>query len=129
MIYQQRGFALPAMGWAAIAAGVVIIGLGVALKVQSARLESCQADQVKLEAQAKILGSQIAEQNRAVDALRDAAAKKQAAGAVALRKAEGKAKVWEGQAGRLTAILTAPRPAGEVAPTGCIQAWEEIRKP
>jgi len=37
----QRGFiTLPLLGWAAIGAGVVIVGLSVALKVQGARLEA-----------------------------------------------------------------------------------------
>lgn len=42
---RQRGFiALPMMAWGAIAAGVVILGLGVALRVQTARLDGVRAE-------------------------------------------------------------------------------------
>ena len=61
---KQTGFiALPMMGWAAIAAGVVIAGLGIALKIQSARLETSKAETVAVQgkfdafvSQAKALG-------------------------------------------------------------------------
>lgn len=126
---RQAGFIqLPMLGWAAVAAGVVILGLGIALKVQSARLESCQADRVKLEAQARILGAQIAEQNRAVQALREAGIRKEAAAAQALASATQRARTWQDNAARLRAVLTAPRPAGEPAPVSCADAWKEIRK-
>lgn len=123
---RQRGFiALPAMAWAALAAGVVILGLGVALKVQSARLESCQADRVKLEAQARILGAQLSEQNRAVEALRAAGIAKAKEAAKALAKAEGRALVWEADSARWRAVLAGRKPTD---PTDCKTAWTEIRK-
>lgn len=123
---KQRGFIqLSMMGWAAIAAGVVILGLGMALTVQSARLDTCQADKVKLEAQAKILGAQIAEQNRAVSALAAAGAAKTAAGVKALAAADKKAKVWEDNALRLQTILTNRKPTD---PQDCKTALQEIRK-
>lgn len=124
----QRGFLLPAlpmMAWGAIAAGVVIVGLGVALKVQSARLESCQADRVKLEAQARILGAQIAEQNRAVEALRSAGVAKAEEGAKALARAQGRARVWEDNAVKLQNALKNRKPTD---PQDCMAAWREIRK-
>lgn len=41
----SRGFVqLPVMAWAALGAALVIAGLGVAVKVQTARLQACQAD-------------------------------------------------------------------------------------
>ena len=43
----ERGFFLPALpiaAWGAIAAGVVIVGLGIALKIQSTRLDSVKAE-------------------------------------------------------------------------------------
>lgn len=54
---RQRGFIqLPLLGWAAVAAGMVIAGLGIALKVQSARLESCQNEYATFKAEVKALG-------------------------------------------------------------------------
>ena len=121
----ERGFiALPPMAWGAIAAGVVIAGLGIALKVQSARLESCQADRVKLEAQARVLGAQIAEQNRAVEALRESGIRKEAEGIKALRKAEGRAKVWEDDSARWRAVLAGRKPTDA---QDCKTAWTDIR--
>lgn len=52
----QQGFALPMMAWGALAAGVVILGLGVALKIQSSRLESCKAEYAQFRAEVKVLG-------------------------------------------------------------------------
>lgn len=54
---KQRGFiSLPFTGWIAIAAGVVILGLGVALKIQSARLDTCKAEYATFKAEVKVLG-------------------------------------------------------------------------
>lgn len=62
---RQRGFIqLPLMGWAALAAGVVILALSVALKVQSSRLESEQ--QAHVATQAKFAGF-VAETKRLGD--------------------------------------------------------------
>lgn len=48
----QRGFiSLSLMGWAAVAAGVVIVGLSVALKIQSSRLDAAQQKSIALEQQ------------------------------------------------------------------------------
>ena len=59
----QRGFiALPVMAWAAIAAGVVIVGLSVAIKVQSARLDACKADAAAFRAQVEALGREAAKE-------------------------------------------------------------------
>jgi len=59
----ERGFMLPVMGWAAIAAGAVILGLGVAVKVQTSRLATSKAETVAVQgrfdafvSQAKALG-------------------------------------------------------------------------
>ena len=114
----QRGFTL----YALLAAGVVILLLGAGLKWQTSRLEDCKADVGRLEAA-------IAVQNAAVEAMRAEAAKKQAAASKALAGATQKARTWEDNAARLRAVLTAPRPAGEAAPTDCKAAWREIRKP
>lgn len=75
----ERGFVLPAlpmMAWGAIAAGVVIAGLGIALKIQSARLETSKAETVAVQAafdlfkqEVKLLGEQQAEKAKAQDLL------------------------------------------------------------
>lgn len=106
------------MMYGLLAAGVVILVLGALLKWQTSRLEDCNADKGRLEAA-------IAAQNAAVEALRAESARKAADGARALAAASGRAKVWEDNAARLRAVLTAPR---KDAPTDCKSAWTEIRK-
>lgn len=109
--------------------GLAAIGIALALAfggIQTYRLNGCQADSAKLTAQVTVMGAQIGEQNRAVEALAADAAKKQAAAAQALAKATGRAKVWEDNAARLRAVLTAPMAAD--APTDCAAAWTEIRR-
>ena len=50
----QRGqFTLPLIGWVAVAAGVAFVGMSIALKVQSSRLEACKADSAAFQAQVK----------------------------------------------------------------------------
>ena len=54
---RQRGFfTLPIMGWAAVAAGVVILALGIAVKVQTARLDAVKAEYATFKAEVKVLG-------------------------------------------------------------------------
>ena len=56
---KQRGFiSLPITAWAAIGAGILIAGLSVALKIQSSRLEACNAKYESFVAQTRILGEQ-----------------------------------------------------------------------
>ena len=76
-----------------------------------ASLTACQAD--------------IKRQNEAVEALRAESAKKAATVAAALVKAEKKAKVWDDQAKRLTAVLASRKPTD---PQDCKAAWQELRK-
>ena len=53
----QRGFIqLPLMAWGAIGAGAIILVLGVSLKIQSARLESCKAEYAAFVATTEALG-------------------------------------------------------------------------
>ena len=56
---KQRGFIpLPLMAWGAIGAGVIILGLGIALKVQTARLDHCKAEYAAFVAETKRLGEE-----------------------------------------------------------------------
>lgn len=102
-----------------------MIGMAIvmALSLGYAKLEHSS----KVEAQAKeeACNTKIDAQNVAIAALAADAAKKQAAGAQALKAAEGKAKVWTDNAVRLQAALTARKPDG---PKDCKAAWQEIRK-
>lgn len=60
---RMKGFiALPLMAWGAIAAGAVIIALGVAVKVQSSRLESCKTAAEAFKAQVKAEGEAAAKE-------------------------------------------------------------------
>ena len=55
----QSGFILPPLGitfYAALAAGVIIVGLSIALKVQSSRLEATKAEYAGFVAQTKAIG-------------------------------------------------------------------------
>ena len=59
----ERGFiALPIMGWAAIAAGAVILGLSVAVKVQTSRLDSEKAAFSAFRAQVEAEGAAAAKE-------------------------------------------------------------------
>jgi len=54
---RSRGFiALPIWGYAAIGAALVIAGLGVALKVQTSRLDAVKAEYATFVAQTKAIG-------------------------------------------------------------------------
>lgn len=54
---RQRGFIqLSVMAWAAIAAGVVIVALGIAVKVQTSRLDSVKAEYAQFKATTEAIG-------------------------------------------------------------------------
>ena len=116
------GFLLSGPGLAGIAIAFCLAFGGV----QTWRLHSCQADAAAVKAQVTVLGAQIGEQNRAVEALQAAGVAKAKESAQALAKAEGRAKVWDEQAKRLQAALTGRKPTDA---TDCKAAWQEIRKP
>ena len=108
--------------YAVLALAILATLSGIAYKIRESgkdavraelqpKLDSCQAD--------------IKRQNDAVEALRAESAKKQATTAAALVKAEKKAKVWDDQAKRLTAVLATRKPTDA---TDCKAAWQEIRK-
>ena len=53
----QRGqFSLPILGWVAIAAGVAFVAMGIALKVQSSRLDTCKTEAATFKAQVEANG-------------------------------------------------------------------------
>ena len=106
--------------WRYVLMGLLLAAVGI----QTARLNWCQNGRAADQAKITVLGAQIAEQNRAVEALQAAGVAKAKEAAKALAKAEGRARVWDDQAKRLTALLTAPKPQG----AGCREAWAEIRK-
>ena len=83
--------------------------------------------EVRAELQPKVEACEreLKKQNEAVDALAAEGAKKQAAASKAIAKAEAKAKVWDDQAKRLTALLTDRKEGGDKS---CKGAWQEIRK-
>lgn len=77
----QHGFiTLPLMAWGAIGAGVIILGLGIGVKVQTSRLESCKQEFSIFRAQVKVLGDEAAakakaEQERQENILKETEAK------------------------------------------------------
>lgn len=81
----------------------------------------------KVAAQAQVAerDAKIEQQNQAVEQLKTDSDRKAAAGAVALRKAEGVAKVWTDNALRLQAVLASRKPTDA---KDCAAAWQEIRK-
>lgn len=108
-------------------AGIVLIGslVGFVAMERKAGADSVRAVlQPKLDACA----GEVEKHNAAAKAMAEESAKRQAAASKALANASASAKVWEGQASRLTAVLTAPRPAGEPVQTTCEAAWKAIRE-
>lgn len=71
---RNRGFiALPIMGWAAIGAGAVILALGVAVKVQTARLDSAKAETEAVQAEYEGFKVQVAALGKTAQEAADAA--------------------------------------------------------
>ena len=103
----------------AIAAAVAVAG------VQSMRLSSCQAEVAAAQQTIGALGADLEAQSAAVKKLAEEGAAKAREAAKALRKAEDRARVWDADAARLRAALTARKPDG---PQTCAEAWKELRK-
>ena len=76
-------------------------------------------DEVRAELQPKLTACQ-----GQITALAEETARKQAQSVQALRKAEGRAKVWEDNSKRLRDALTSRKPDG---PQDCKSAWSAIR--
>ena len=113
--------------------GPLLAGLALvaALTAFVAYERKAGADKVRAELAPKLAAcaGEIAKQNEALAALAKVQAEKQAKAAQALAGATKKARVWEDNAAKLRAVLTAPRKAGEAVPTDCKAAWDEIRRP
>ncbi len=119
---RQRGFGLLAYGLLALAILGALGGMG-----SSIRKTGYDAARAELQPQLEHCHGEIKRQNDAVAALKAESDRKQAAASKALAKATVSAKVWEDNAARLRAVLTAPRKPGEPAPTTCEAAWAKIR--
>ena len=120
---KQRGFGL--IVYAVLALAILGTLSGIAYKIRQGGADSVRAE---LLPQLQSCQASVEAQNRAVEALRAAGEAKAKAASQALAKASQSAKVWEDNAARLRAVLTAPRKAGEAVPTTCEAAWKEIRK-
>ena len=107
--------------WGAIAIAFAAIS-GYAAIQHSGKLQA-QAETKACQTQVATMGEQIKQQNAAVDSLKATADAKAATASQELRKAEGRAQVWDAQAKRLQAIL-AGRKGG---PQDCKAAWGDIR--
>ena len=107
-------------------AGIVLIG-SLAGFVAMERKAGGDAVRAKLQPKLEACEGAVKAQNDALAALKAAGDAKAARAAQALAGATQKARVWEDNAARLRAVLTAPRKAGEAAPTSCNAAWKEIR--
>ena len=108
-------------------AGIVLVG-SLAGFVAMERKAGGDAVRAKLQPKLEACEGAVKAQNEALAALKAAADAKAKAASKALAKASKDAKTWEDNAARLRAVLTAPRKAGEAAPTSCAEAWSEIRK-
>ena len=109
----MKGFFSPIL-IGAIAAGVVIAGLGLALKVQSARLDSTKADLEACSTRYQSALDSISKQNAAIDSLLAKAEKKRKDSEQALavaRKGQGKAQA---EIARLKSL----KPSGTSCPAG-----------
>lgn len=116
---RQHGFiALPLMAWGAIAAGVLILGLSVAVKVQTARLDSEKAAFSAFKAQVEVLGRE-AEKAAKIKETSDLQAKKRAddENLKAKRDLAGVYTVYRQlRDSRSSVSILPPSPAGSTSP-------------
>ena len=121
----QRGFLLagPAL-YAAVAAGVVIVGLSVALKVQSARLDTAKAELALCTSQYNQALASIQRQNEAVKAQVKARTQAKAKSEAALKAATQALKASQSERDRLKGLATKPA----TGPCQAGEAVQEIRK-
>ena len=119
---KSNGFSL--IVYAVLALGILGTLAGIGYSIRKAGADAVRADlQPKLEACA----GEVEKHNAAAKAMAEESARKAKAASQALAAATVKGRVWEDQAMRLQRVLTAPRKAGEAAPTDCKAAWDAIR--
>ncbi len=98
----QSGFIqFPLMAWGAIGAGVIILGLGLALKVQSARLEAAQAELSACKIRYSEVLGQISRQNQAIEGWQKAEAEARERAAKAAKAADRFLEAFRGTMGEL----------------------------
>lgn len=115
---KQAGFTLYA-----IFGLLIVVGLmGVALKVQSSRLESAKADLHVCETRYAETLKLVAKQNQAVENLKKDADKRAAVAAAALAKARTDGKAKEAEISRLSAFKANP-----VVASSCAKGVEAVR--
>ena len=99
--------------WRILGVLALLLAAGAAVGVSRYQLAQCQASRAKIEADYRILSARAEEQNRAVEAL-EQAAKEAAARARQAREAAAKTvRIAEGKAAGLERALSAPRAASE----------------
>lgn len=114
---KQRGIFLsgPAL-YAAIAAGVLVVGLSVALKIQSSRLEAAKAELALCSDRYQAALGQIQRQNQAIKGLEQASEKARRSALEAQERARAAQKGLGKERERLAALKAAadsPCPAGD----------------
>ena len=120
---RERGFILPALpiaAWGAIGAAVIILGLGLALKAQSARLDAAQAETEACKIRYAETLDLVRKQNKAVEALEIESQKRARNAAAALAKAR------EGQGSLKVEIERLQGAIGKGAT--CSGAVEQVRR-
>ena len=122
MMRANKGFGI--IIYAVLALGILGTLAGIGYSIRKAGADAVRAE---LEPKLQACADAVKAQNDALAALKAAADAKAKAAAHALAGATQRARTWEDNAARLRAVLTAPRPAGEPAPTDCKAAWDTIR--
>ena len=123
LMNRPHGFiALPLMWWAAIGAGAVILGLGVAVKVQTARLAAAQQELATEQANRALWQKAAETCSKATDEAAAEAKKRATIAQAALRDARQGSVKAESEIAR----LRAQKPSGAACPAG--EAVLEIRK-
>jgi len=121
----QRGFiALPLAGYVALGMGAVILALGLALKIQSARLDAATQQVVTLKQQVAQWRAAAKTCSDATEAAEKEAKSRQTAALQALQRVREASKVSAGEVTRLKALIGSNKAVE--CPAG--RAVSEVRK-